>query len=159
MHMKRNFPGFGAKHHARSLHEISEIEHLVEEIYTRLRQLIDTKEELHLPVHIFNMSKRKLPHGASGANAAGKNDFNFFAVFFSAFKFCNGLRAGVCSLSARRIWFDPLSAEFFNFLQADFFEGRIFWHGYSLLQKKPRAPHESAGTRGQGFASCLTQLL
>ena len=42
--------------------------------------------------------------------------------FFGGFKFRDGLRAGMSPLGARGIWFDPFGAEFFHFLQTDFFK-------------------------------------
>ena len=44
MDVKRDFAGLGAEHNARSLDEVADVEHLVEEVHALLAQLVHTEE-------------------------------------------------------------------------------------------------------------------
>ena len=61
------------------------------------------------------------------------------------FKLSDSLRAGMRAFGAGGIGFDALGAQFFEFLQADFFKRCVFWHS-SLF---PLLPSSSSG-RGTG---------
>ena len=83
---------------------------------------VHAEEELDLAGAVLDMGKRDLAHRPGGTNASRQGDLDFPAILFRGFEFGDGLGAGMGPLGAGGIRLDALGAQFFEFLQTDFFE-------------------------------------
>src|SRR5690242_6432036 len=75
MDVKGGFASLRPEHHATSLDEITDIEHLVEEVQSLLTDFVQTEEKLKPAGSVFDMGKGNFSHGASSTNAPRSNDF------------------------------------------------------------------------------------
>ncbi len=127
MDMQRHFARAGAEHEARSLDEITQVEHLVEEVDPLLSKIVHPEEQLDTPVAIFDMSKGDLAHGARGTDTTCQRDLHlcgrlaFRCSLLGGFEGRNGLEAGMRPLGPGREWLNPFLDKFIDFLKTDFF--------------------------------------
>ena len=77
-HLKGDLAGPGAEHGTAGLDEITQVEFPVEQVHLLLADIVDPEEQLDFTGAVFDVSKGNLPHGADGAQAAGKGRFDRF---------------------------------------------------------------------------------
>jgi hypothetical protein len=175
--VQRGLARLGAEHHPRSLDEIADVEHLVEEVHPRLGQFVAAEEQLDPPRAVFDVGEGNFAHGPRRPDAPGQDRFYLGAGLLGRLELENGLEAGMRALGAGRIWLEALGAQFLDFLQTDPFERVVVCHiqpsaissyggagrrvaahpkGEDLNKKAPHGQPYGTGARGREDKPCLT---